>query len=96
MVENLMLKRRLAATNEWVEYDFDGHDPVNADGWNYVTNENEMTRICYFESQDEKSGSTKKGHFTVIFEPESANVKHAYASLDGNDIGQRYNLAPSI
>lgn len=66
-----------------------GSNPEEADGWERRTGSNEWTRAVYFPNTEDEDGPTVRGHYTVVFENNSAEIKTSYASINGNDVGER-------
>ena len=90
--------RCIAADLEFELYDFGSDVPEAANGWEYDSDGNEWTRVVFFNpvDPDEEESATVAGHFSVTFSHESDEVVGAYASINGNDIGCRYQLSIEI
>jgi hypothetical protein len=80
--------RHTAAENEFDAYDFKGWK-ADENGWAIIAGQDEWTRTVFFYDRDNLHGDTVRGHFTIVFEPGTANVLEAYASVRGNDVGRR-------
>lgn len=80
--------RQTVADAEFEGFVFGDSEPEGADGWERLVPGDEWTRTVWFPPIDGE-GATVKGHFTVVFEPQSLAVCSAWASVDGNDVGMR-------
>lgn len=92
--DDLYLNRRSAADYEIETYDF-GHQVVGADGWEWNSGSDEVSKAIYFEDEENLDGPSIKGHFVVRFEKGTAEVQDAYGSINGNDIGNRVSEKPA-
>lgn len=93
MTDTLDADRNEAADREFEAYVFgDASEPEGADGWERTSPGNEWTRTVWFAPY-EGEGDSVKGHFTVVFEERSASISAAWASVDGNDVGRRAEVA---
>lgn len=82
-------QRRANAQAAFEAHLFDrGGNPEEADGWEHQHPGNTWSRTVYFPNTEEEDGPTVSGRYTVEFEPKTAEIKSAYASINGNDIGE--------
>ena len=95
MADDLQARRHEAADREFETYEFGGAGIGEVDGWAYETPGTEMSRTVWFQNAEDPDGPDLKGHFTVRFAAtDSAEIEDAYASLNGNDVGERAAPAP--
>lgn len=93
----LIAQRQEAADLEFQNYDFGDSegDIVDAGGWGHTSPGVEWTRALYIDGE-QASGPSIQANFVVVFEnKDSAEVKGAYCSLNGNDIGKRGTPTPN-
>lgn len=89
-------ERQIVADAEFESFVFDeGCEPEDADGWERLIPGVEWSRTLWFAPADGE-GDSVKGHFTIVFEADSAAVSSAWASIDGNDVGSRATPAPAL
>jgi hypothetical protein len=77
--------RQRAADREFDSYEF-GREVADAGAWERVTPGTTWTRPVYVKSPD---APTVLGQFTVVFNNDAATIANAYATVDGETIGNR-------
>lgn len=88
--DDIAKKQESIAENAWQDYDFGGAKFEESSGWQ-ESDENELTRTFYLESDDPDADS-EIAYFKVKFNKDNrTDVEDAYALVgsSGNEIGFR-------
>jgi hypothetical protein len=91
-MSDLVDLRTKAAEREFQNYEFGDDNTVEAaNGWESDSGDDEVSRVVFFapRESDEDQSTSVRGHFTVVFQPGTAEVLEAYATCDGEDVGYR-------
>jgi hypothetical protein len=81
--------REVVAQAEWESYDLGNYECEDCSGWEWTIPGNTMTRPIFLAGQEDEPSIAAQ--FTVEFKDGTAEIINAYASCDGETIGQRAN-----
>lgn len=84
--------RSAAAQAAYEAYDFGAETVDDAEGFEHTTGMAAWTRTLYFTPHHENGrpifgAASLRGNFSVVFKRDSAEVKDAYAMLNGHQVG---------
>lgn len=85
-LEDFETSRSRVAERIFEEYAFGSATVAAANGWEISGHE--WVRVLFFEA-DNPDDDSVKGHFALVFRPNTSSVVDAYAMIDGNLIGAR-------